>query len=67
MKAKTIVENKFWILEEENGNKVGTISVKNNIFFIAIFSFFNINSNVYKFFTHRAFFLQLIAFFFARH
>ena len=31
MKAKTIVENKFWILEEENGNKVGTISVKNNI------------------------------------
>jgi len=30
MKAKTIVENKFWILEEENGNRVGTISLKNN-------------------------------------
>jgi hypothetical protein len=30
MKAKTIVENKFWILEEDNGNKIGTISVKDN-------------------------------------
>jgi len=30
MKAKTIVENKFWILEEDNGKKVGTISLKNN-------------------------------------
>lgn len=30
MKAKTIIENKFWILEEENGNRVGTISIKNN-------------------------------------
>jgi hypothetical protein len=30
MKAKLIVENKFWILEEDNGQRVGTISVKNN-------------------------------------
>jgi hypothetical protein len=30
MKAKTIIENKFWILEEEDGKKVGTISLKNN-------------------------------------
>jgi hypothetical protein len=31
MKAKTIVENKFWVLEEDNGDKVGTISFKNNV------------------------------------
>ena len=31
MKAKTIVENKFWILEEDDGAKVGTVSVKNNV------------------------------------
>ena len=30
MKAKTIVENKFWILEEEDGKRVGIISLKNN-------------------------------------
>ena len=30
MKAKTIVENKFWILEEEDGKRVGTVSLKNN-------------------------------------
>jgi hypothetical protein len=30
MKAKSIVENKFWILEEDNGQRVGTISVKND-------------------------------------
>jgi len=30
MKAKTIVENKFWILEEEDGNRIGTISLKGN-------------------------------------
>jgi hypothetical protein len=30
MKAKTIVENKFWILEEEDGKKIGTVSFKNN-------------------------------------
>jgi len=30
MKAKTIIENKFWILEEEDGAKVGTIALKNN-------------------------------------
>lgn len=30
MKAKTIVENKFWIIEEDNGDRVGTISLKNN-------------------------------------
>jgi len=30
MKAKTIVENKFWILEEEDGKRVGTISLKDN-------------------------------------
>lgn len=30
MKAKTIIENKFWILEEEDGQKVGTIALKNN-------------------------------------
>lgn len=30
MKAKTIVENKFWILEEDDGKKIGTISLKNN-------------------------------------
>ena len=29
-KAKQIVENKFWILETDEGNKVGTLSVKNN-------------------------------------
>jgi hypothetical protein len=29
MKAKTIVENKFWIVEEEDGVKVGTISCTN--------------------------------------
>ena len=28
MKAKTIVENKFWILEEDNGERVGTVSIK---------------------------------------
>jgi len=31
MKAKTIIENKFWILEEEDGNKIGTVSVRDNI------------------------------------
>ena len=31
MKAKTIVENKFWILEEDNGDRIGTVSVKNNV------------------------------------
>jgi hypothetical protein len=30
MKAKTIVENKFWILEEDDGSRVGTISLKGN-------------------------------------
>ena len=30
MKAKIIIENKFWILEEENGSRIGTISLKNN-------------------------------------
>ena len=30
MKAKTIVENKFWILEEDDGAKIGTISLKDN-------------------------------------
>lgn len=30
MKAKAIIENKFWILEEEDGKRVGTISLKNN-------------------------------------
>jgi len=30
MKAKTIVENKFWILEEDTGERVGTISLKND-------------------------------------
>ena len=30
MKAKTIVENKFWILEEDDGDRVGTVSVKPN-------------------------------------
>jgi hypothetical protein len=30
MKAKTIIENKFWILEEEDGAKVGTIALKGN-------------------------------------
>lgn len=30
MKAKTIIENKFWILEEDTGEKVGTISLKDN-------------------------------------
>lgn len=30
MKAKTIVENKFWILEEEDGERVGTVSIKPN-------------------------------------
>ena len=29
-KAKQIVENKFWILESENGDKVGTLSFKDN-------------------------------------
>lgn len=31
MKAKTIVENKFWILEEDDGKRIGTISSKNNV------------------------------------
>ena len=31
MKAKTIVENKFWILEEDNGDRIGTLSFKDNI------------------------------------
>jgi hypothetical protein len=31
MKAKTIVENKFWILEEDDGKKIGTISARNNV------------------------------------
>jgi hypothetical protein len=30
MKAKIIIENKFWILEEENGSRIGTIALKNN-------------------------------------
>lgn len=30
MKAKSIVENKFWIIEEEDGERIGTISLKNN-------------------------------------
>jgi hypothetical protein len=30
MKAKTIIENKFWILEEEDGLRVGTIALKGN-------------------------------------
>lgn len=30
MKAKNIVEDKFWILEEEDGARVGTVSVKPN-------------------------------------
>lgn len=30
MKAKTIVENKFWILESDDGNRVGTVSLKDN-------------------------------------
>jgi hypothetical protein len=29
-KAKQIVENKFWILESNNGTKVGTVKVNNN-------------------------------------
>lgn len=31
MKAKIIVENKFWILEEDNGERIGTLSFKDNI------------------------------------
>jgi hypothetical protein len=31
MKAKTIVENKFWILEEDNGERIGTLSFKDNV------------------------------------
>jgi hypothetical protein len=27
MKAKIIIENKFWILEEENGSRVGAQKV----------------------------------------
>ena len=30
IKAKSIVENKFWILEEDNGDRIGTVSLKNN-------------------------------------
>jgi hypothetical protein len=30
MKAKSIVENKFWILEKDDGQRVGTISLKND-------------------------------------
>jgi len=29
-KAKPIVENKFWILESDEGNKVGTVALKDN-------------------------------------
>ena len=29
-KAKQIVENKFWILETDEGDKIGTLSIKNN-------------------------------------
>jgi len=31
MKAKTIVENKFWIVEEDDGVRIGTISLKNGV------------------------------------
>ena len=30
MKAKTIVENKFWILEEDNGARIGTVALRAN-------------------------------------
>jgi hypothetical protein len=30
MKAKTIIENKFWVLEEDSGERVGTIAVRGN-------------------------------------
>ena len=29
-KAKQIVENKFWILETDEGDKIGTLSIKND-------------------------------------
>ena len=30
MKAKAIVEDKFWIIEQDNGERIGTVAVKNN-------------------------------------
>ena len=44
MKAKTIVENKFWILEEEDGARVGTISLKND----AVIAVIGNNSHTFK-------------------
>jgi hypothetical protein len=46
MKAKSIIENKFWILEEDNGDRVGTVSLKNNKVVITIKDYSETFSNL---------------------